>query len=45
VDEHACRIEHTLSPQVTEKVCVFLEHPQTCPHGSPIPLGVCCHRK
>ena len=45
VDEHACRIEHTLSPQVTEKVCVFLEHPQTCPHGSPIPPGVCCHRE
>jgi putative ABC transport system ATP-binding protein len=44
VDEHACRIEHTLSPQVTEKICIFLKHPQTCPHGSPIPPGVCCHR-
>jgi ABC-type glutathione transport system ATPase component len=43
VDEHACRIEHTLSPQVTEKICIFLKHPQTCPHGSPIPPGVCCH--
>ena len=42
VDEHALRIEHTLSPQVTEKICVFLAHPRTCPHGSPIPPGVCC---
>jgi putative ABC transport system ATP-binding protein len=45
VDEHAGRIEHTLSPQVTEKICIFLKHPQTCPHGSPIPPGVCCHRE
>jgi putative ABC transport system ATP-binding protein len=44
VDEHACKIEHTLSPQVTEKICIFLKHPQTCPHGSPIPPGVCCNR-
>jgi putative ABC transport system ATP-binding protein len=42
VDEHALRIEHTLSPQVTEKICIFLAHPQTCPHGSPIPPGACC---
>jgi putative ABC transport system ATP-binding protein len=45
VDEHACRIEHTLSPQVTEKICIFLKHPETCPHGSPIPPGICCHRE
>ena len=45
VDEHALRIEHTLSPQVTEKICIFLKHPKTCPHGSPIPPGVCCHRE
>jgi putative ABC transport system ATP-binding protein len=44
VDEHACKIEHTLSPQVTEKICIFLQHPQTCPHGSPIPPGACCNR-
>jgi putative ABC transport system ATP-binding protein len=42
VDDHACRIEHTLSPEVTEKICTFLHHPQTCPHGSPIPRGSCC---
>jgi len=45
VDEHALRIEHTLSPQVTEKICIFLKHPETCPHGSPIPPGECCGRE
>ncbi len=42
LDENACKIEHTLGPLVTEKLCVFLKHPQTCPHGSPIPAGSCC---
>jgi putative ABC transport system ATP-binding protein len=42
VDDHACRVEHTLSPEVTEKLCIFLKHPRTCPHGSPIPAGACC---
>ncbi len=40
--ENACKIEHTLSPEVTEKICSFLKHPQTCPHGDPIPRGACC---
>lgn len=44
LDENACKIEHTLSPEVTEKLCTFLQHPQTCPHGSPIPRGACCIR-
>ena len=42
LDDHACKIEHSLSPEVTEKICTFLHHPQTCPHGSPIPRGECC---
>jgi putative ABC transport system ATP-binding protein len=42
LDANACRIEHTLSPEVTEKLCRFLKHPETCPHGSPIPRGACC---
>jgi putative ABC transport system ATP-binding protein len=42
LDDNACKIEHTLGPEVTEKLCVFLKHPQTCPHGSPIPAGTCC---
>ena len=45
LDEHACKIEHTLSPEVTEKICTFLRHPLTCPHGSPIPRGSCCLRE
>jgi putative ABC transport system ATP-binding protein len=40
--ESAEKIEHTLSPEVTDKICTFLNHPQTCPHGSPIPRGECC---
>lgn len=42
LDENAARIEHTLSADATQKLCTFLKHPQTCPHGSPIPRGTCC---
>jgi putative ABC transport system ATP-binding protein len=42
VDEQAIKIEHSLSPEVTEKICIFLNHPRTCPHGSAIPRGACC---
>ena len=42
LDEHALKIEHSLSPEVTLKICTFLRHPRTCPHGSPIPPGACC---
>ncbi len=42
LDENAARIEHTLSADATQKLCTFLRHPQTCPHGSPIPRGTCC---
>ncbi len=42
LDVNACKIEHTLSPEVTEKLCTFLKHPLTCPHGAPIPRGACC---
>jgi len=44
LDEHACKIEHSLSPEVTQKICTFLRHPLTCPHGSPIPRGECCRK-
>ena len=44
LDSNACKIEHTLGPEVTEKICSFLRHPETCPHGSPIPRGLCCSR-
>jgi len=41
-EDTACRFEHILSPAVTEKICAFLGHPGTCPHGNPIPPGSCC---
>lgn len=40
----ACKIEHFLSPSVTDSVCSFLGHPPTCPHGKPIPRGECCSK-
>jgi len=42
VEEEACKLEHILSPGVTESVCTFLGHPPTCIHGKPIPRGDCC---
>lgn len=42
VEVEACKLEHILSPGVTESVCTFLGHPPTCIHGKPIPRGECC---
>src|SRR5580700_376080 len=42
VESNACTFEHILSPEVTDRICTFLGHPRTCPHGSPIPEGDCC---
>ncbi len=41
-ENQACKFEHILSPEVTEKICTFLGHPKSCPHGNPIPPGDCC---
>ena len=41
-DKEACEFEHMLNPEMTEKICAFLEHPKICPHGRGIPPGVCC---
>lgn len=41
-DSHACKFEHIISPELDEKICTFLGHPRTCPHGHPIPPGPCC---
>ncbi|PWT93024.1 MAG: DtxR family iron dependent repressor, partial [Acidobacteria bacterium] len=35
-------LEHIISPDVAEKICSFLGHPQLCPHGHDIPPGRCC---
>jgi energy-coupling factor transporter ATP-binding protein EcfA2 len=45
IEQQACKFEHILSPEATERICTFLGHPKTCPHGSPIPAGACCERK
>src|SRR6201997_2206246 len=45
IEQQACKFEHILSAEATDKICVFLGHPRTCPHGSPIPPGPCCGRQ
>ncbi len=45
VESSACKFEHILSPDVTDRICTLLGHPLACPHGSPIPQGECCAEK
>jgi putative ABC transport system ATP-binding protein len=50
VDDHeahsqACKFEHIISPELDQRICSFLGHPTTCPHGNPIPPGDCCNSK
>jgi len=42
IEQQACKFEHILSPEATDKICTFLGHPRTCPHGATIPPGACC---
>jgi len=42
VHSQACKFEHIISPELDQKICTFLGHPKTCPHGNPIPPGACC---
>src|SRR6202167_2481034 len=44
IEQQACKFEHILSAEATDKICAFLGHPKTCPHGAPIPPGPCCGR-
>src|SRR3989475_9969198 len=44
IEQQACKFEHILSPEATDKICAFLGHPRTCPQGAPIPPGPCCGR-
>ena len=41
-DDKACLFEHLLHEGVDTKLCTMLNHPETCPHGKPIPPGDCC---
>jgi ABC-type glutathione transport system ATPase component len=45
IEQQACKFEHILSPEATDKICSFLGHPRTCPHGAAIPPGPCCGRQ
>ena len=40
--QQACKFEHIISPELDQRICTFLGHPKTCPHGNPIPPGPCC---
>ncbi len=42
IENDACTFEHILSPELTDRICTFLGHPRSCPHGSAIPPGECC---
>lgn len=37
----ACSLEHSTSDLVAESLAQFLNNPEYCPHGSPIPDGNC----
>jgi len=39
VHEEACRLEHSTSPLVEEKLALFLESPASCPHGHAMPTA------
>jgi putative ABC transport system ATP-binding protein len=43
--QQACRFEHIITPDLDQRICTFLGHPKTCPHGNPIPPGVCCETR
>src|ERR1700686_5421324 len=45
IEQQACKFEHILWPEATDKICTFLNHPLTCPHGAAIPPGPCCGRR
>ena len=37
VHDEACELEHALSPKVQEALERFMDNPEVCPHGHPIP--------
>src|SRR3984893_1799388 len=43
VRTQACKFEHIISPELDQRICTFLGHPKTCPHGNAIPPGDCCN--
>lgn len=45
MEEVACKVEHSLVPEVEEAICTLLGHPEICPDGKPIPRGKCCEKR
>lgn len=45
IERGACELEHVIAEDVEEIVCTLLGHPRKCPHGRPIPQGLCCERR
>ena len=43
--EKACKFEHLLDRGLDESICILLGHPKVCPHGKPIPPGMCCQEE
>ena len=37
VHKHAHQLEHAMTPTVVDKLAAFLNYPETCPHGTPMP--------
>jgi len=44
MEEVACKVEHSLVPEVEESICTLLGHPEFCPDGKLIPKGKCCRK-
>lgn len=39
VHDQAMRLEHELTPEAEARLATLLNHPETCPHGAPIPTA------
>jgi len=39
VHDEAMRLEHALTPEAEARIAILLNHPETCPHGGPIPAA------
>jgi DtxR family Mn-dependent transcriptional regulator len=39
VHDEAMRFEHALTPEAEARIATLLNHPETCPHGGPIPAA------
>lgn len=37
IHDAACKLEHSITEEITKSLEDALEHPRTCPHGNPIP--------